>query len=430
MRIATHRLPGLVLADHEFAVPLDHSRPDGARITVFAREAVAPSREHDDLPWLVFFQGGPGGESPRPADRGLWLGRALHEYRVLLLDQRGTGRSTPINRQTLGSLGDPGAQAEHLALHRADSIVGDAEWIRRELVEEDTRWSALGQSYGGFCVTTYLSLAPGGLREAFLTGGLPGLTAGADDVYRATYPRVLDRNRRYFERYPGDEERAAEIVEVLRGGQTCLPGGDVLTARRFQTLGMAFGMSDGFERVHYLLDQAFVEGPGGRALADRFLVAVEAATAFTVNPLYMVLHEPCYCQGAAPRWAAHRLRAEFPAFDVEAGGPVRFTGEMVYPWMLEEYASLRPFREAAELLAERERWPALYDVEQLRRNEVPCAAIVYHDDMYVDAGLSLATARDVRGLRLWVTNEYEHDGVRKDGAGVLGRLIDLARGER
>jgi len=144
----------------------------------------------------------------------------------------------------------------------------------------------------------------------------------------------------------------------------------------------------------------------------------------------MVLHEPCYCQGAAPRWAAQRLRAEFPAFDVEAGGPVRFTGEMVYPWMLEEYASLRPFREAAELLAERERWPALYDVEQLRRNEVPCAAIVYHDDIYVDAGLSLATARDVRGLRLWVTNEYEHDGVRKDGAGVLGRLIELARGER
>ncbi len=420
----------MVVTDHEFAVPLDHSSPDGARITVFAREVVAPSRERDRLPWLVFFQGGPGGESPRPADRGMWLGRALAEYRVLLLDQRGTGRSTPINRQTLGKLGDPLAQADYLALHRADSIVRDAEWIRRELAGEGTPWSVIGQSYGGFCVTTYLSLAPEGLREAFVTGGLPPLTATADDVYRATYPRVLDRNRLYFERYPGDEERAAEIVVVLRRATTYLPGGDLLTPRRFQTLGLAFGMSDGFERFHYLLDQAFVEGPGGRELADRFLLGVEAATSFTVNPLYVVLHEPCYCQGAASRWAAHRLRAEFPAFDLDAGGPVRFTGEMVYPWMLEEYGSLHPFREATERLARREQWPALYDVERLRQNGVPCAAVVYHDDMYVDAGLSLETARSIRGLRVWVTNEYEHDGVRKDGAGVLGRLIDLARGER
>jgi hypothetical protein len=27
-----------------------------------------------------------------------------------------------------------------------------------------------------------------------------------------------------------------------------------------------------------------------------------------------------------------------------------------------------------------------------------------------------------------VTNEYEHDGLRADGDRILGRLIDLARG--
>ena len=431
MRLTTSRLPGLVVTDHEFRLPLDHARPDGDRITVFAREVVAPSRAKDDLPWLVFFQGGPGFESFRPADRGLWLGRALTEYRVLLLDQRGTGRSTPINRQTLGRLGDPRAQADHLALHRADSIVRDAELIRRELAGEERTWSVLGQSFGGFCVTTYLSLAPEGLREAFVTGGLPSLSATADDVYRAMYPRVLDRNRRYFERYPADEERAASIVEALRSGRPRLPGGDVLTPHRFQTLGLAFGMSDGFERLHYLMDEAFVDGAAsGRELADGFLLGVEAATGHTANPLYVVLHEPCYCQGTAPRWAAHRLLAEFPTFDVEAGGPVRFTGEMVYPWMVEEYASLRPFREAAELLAERDDWPPLYAPNRLAANEVPAAAIVYHDDMYVDATLSLETAGTIKGLRTWVTNEYDHDGVRLGGEAVLGRLIELARGER
>ena len=34
--------PGLRLVEHEFSVPLDHARPDGERITVFAREVADP----------------------------------------------------------------------------------------------------------------------------------------------------------------------------------------------------------------------------------------------------------------------------------------------------------------------------------------------------------------------------------------------------
>lgn len=430
MRLATHRLPGLVLTDHEFPVPLDHADPGGRRISVFAREVVAPSREQDHLPWLVFLQGGPGHEAFRPSGRGYWLGRALRDYRVLLLDQRGTGRSTPINRQTLGELGDPPSQAEYLALHRADNIVRDAEWIRRELVGEVTTWSILGQSFGGFCATTYLSLAPEGLREAFLTGGLPPLEAGPEAVYRATYARVLDRNGRYFERYPEDVDRARRLVATLRRERPALPGGDPLTPRHFQTLGMVFGMSDGFERLHYLLEEAFIGGGEDPVLTDRFLLGVEAATGFAANPLYAVLHEPAYCQGTAARWAAERVRADLPAFDPDTDGPVCFTGEMIYPWMFEEFAALRPFREAAELLAQRDDWPPLYDPARLGANTVPCAAAVYYDDMYVEAALSMETARVIRGLRTWVTNEYDHDGVRVEGDAVLGRLIDLARDER
>jgi hypothetical protein len=33
----TLRIPGLVMTEHEFAVPLDHAQPDGERISVFAR---------------------------------------------------------------------------------------------------------------------------------------------------------------------------------------------------------------------------------------------------------------------------------------------------------------------------------------------------------------------------------------------------------
>src|SRR5580693_1328657 len=107
------RQPGTVLTDRVFGVPLDHGQADGEQIEVFAREVVAADKAGADLPWLLFLQGGPGCGSPRPEGRESWLDRALNDYRVLLLDQRGTGRSSPANRRTLARLG-PEAQADYL----------------------------------------------------------------------------------------------------------------------------------------------------------------------------------------------------------------------------------------------------------------------------------------------------------------------------
>ncbi|GAC1548327.1 MAG: alpha/beta fold hydrolase [Herpetosiphon sp.] len=424
----TQQIPGLLLTDHEFRVPLDYDAPDGEQITVFAREFVAADKQRDSDPWLVFFQGGPGGKSPRPDGRSGWIKRATAEYRVLLLDQRGTGRSTPVSHRTLALRGDAGEQARYLMHFREDAIVRDAEFIRAQLIGAKERWSVLGQSYGGFCVVCYLGLAPEGLREAFITGGLPPLDALPDEIYRATYRRVREQNRLFFARYPADQERAQAIVAFLQGHEVRLPNGDPLTARMFQSLGMAFGMSDGFEKVHYLLDEAFVAGMDGAELSETFLYGVMAAVSFAGRPLYAVLHEPIYCQGPGARWSAERVRQEFPEFMPAPSEPVFFTGEMIYPWMFDEDSALRPMREAAEILAQHDGWSRLYDAERLRHNTVPCAAAIYYDDMYVERLFSEATARTIQGCRVWVTNEYQHNGLRADGERVLGRLIDLARG--
>jgi hypothetical protein len=56
----SYRQPGTVLTDRSFTVPLDHAKPDGDQIQIFAREVVAADRMTDDLPWMVFLQGGPG----------------------------------------------------------------------------------------------------------------------------------------------------------------------------------------------------------------------------------------------------------------------------------------------------------------------------------------------------------------------------------
>ena len=411
MRVATHRAPYFVFAEHEFEVPLDHAAPDGERLTVFAREVVAPEREGDELPWLVFLQGGPGHESPRPLKllEKTWLERALQDYRVLLLDQRGTGRSTPVG--DLPGLSSE-AQAEYLTHFRADSIVRDGELIRRELGVE--RWSVLGQSFGGFCVLAYLSQAPEGLAEAFLTGGLAPLERGPDEVYRATYERVRAKNGAYYDRYPEDRERVLAILERIEAEDVRLPAGDRLTQRRFRQLGQLLGMSDGFERLHYL-----VELPFG---SSAFLHDVEGSYPFARNPLYAVLHESCYAPGVATRWSAERVLPDDFRDD-----PTLFTGEHVYPWMLQEYGALRPLAAAAEILAEHE-WPPLYDVDRLRENDVPAAAAIYAEDMYVERAFSEETAAHIRGLRPWLTNEFEHDGLRAEGSRVLSRLLDLVQG--
>jgi pimeloyl-ACP methyl ester carboxylesterase len=407
-RVTVHRAPGLVLTERGHTVPLDHTAADGPTIDVFTREVAAP--DGLDRPYLVFLQGGPGFEATRPTSPPTgWLKRALLDYRVLLLDQRGTGRSTPVGPAIPGDT--PGRQAEYLTHFRADSIVRDCEAIRRDLGVD--RWSILGQSFGGFTSMTYLSIAPDGLAEAFITGGLSPIGRPVDDVYAATYRRLVDANQRYFERYPEDRARVRGILARLEDEDVRLPSGDRLTSRRFRQLGLWLGDSAGFELLHHV-----VELPFG---SPAFLHDASGGVRFERNPIYATLHESSYADGVPTRWSAHRLLP--PEIEAERS----MTAEHVFPWMWEDYAALRGHRAAAELLAEHP-WPRLYDAEQLRRNDVPVAATIYVNDLYVERDFAEETAAAIQGIRVWQTDEYEHNGLRADGERVLGRLIDLVRG--
>ncbi|CAL9656416.1 Proline iminopeptidase [Streptomyces sp. enrichment culture] len=429
----SYRQPGVVLTDRRFTVPLDHDDPAGETIELYAREVVAREKAGRDLPWLVYLQGGPGFGANRFIGKQAWLGRALEEYRVLLLDQRGTGHSTPANRQTLPLRGGPAEQADYLTRFRADSIVRDCEAIRPE-VTGGAPWTVLGQSFGGFCTVAYLSTAPEGLDTALVTGGLPSLDAHADDVYRAAYPRVERKVTAHYARYPQDAERARRIADHLLTHDVVLPNGYRLTVEAFQSLGILLGSGDGSHRLHHLLEDAFVRTPAGPALSDAFQEQVQGLLSYAGHPLYALVHEAIYAQDARPTaWSAERVRAEFPQFDAAkalAGDePLLFTGETIHPWMFDCDPALRPLRETAELLAARTDWTPLYDPARLAANEVPVAAAVYHDDMYVHTAHSLETARAIRGLRTWVTDEFEHDGVRAGGPRVLDRLLALVRDE-
>ena len=403
----------LEVADHTLDVPLDHDAPDGPSIELFAREVRAPGGE--GRPMLVFYQGGPGYESPRPTSTPPapgWLKRALERYRVLLLDQRGTGRSTPVGPSTLAGWSVE-EQADYLRHFRADAIVRDSEALRRALGVE--RWSVLGQSFGGFCVLAYLSAAPESLREAFFTGGLPAVGPRIDDVYRDTYARTIERSARYYQRFPEDRGRVLALHDLVGAEGLRLDDGAPLTWRRARQVGVSLGYADYADKLHALLELPFDSPAFASDLASSSFLGV-----FARNPIYAVLHESCWADGGSTRWAAERLRP-----DEYSADPTLLTGEHVFPWMFVDDPALRPYGAVAHALAGHE-WPRLYDPDRLASNAVPAAAAVYTEDMYVPASFSLETASIVRGLRVWQTDRYQHDALRNSGQVVLDRLFALA----
>ncbi|MDV2981209.1 UNVERIFIED_CONTAM: alpha/beta fold hydrolase [Actinomycetes bacterium ARC8] len=426
---ARHEFRGMRTAEHFFRVPLDHfgGSPGGETITVFAREYVSAAHSEEqaaELPWLLFLQGGPGGRGNRFGSLGGWSKAAARDFRILMLDQRGTGLSSPIDRTTLPLRGPAAAQAAYLEHFRADSIVADAELVRDALGADP--WTVYGQSYGGFCALTYLSFAPQGLREVLVTGGLAPLAGPADDVYRATFQRVAARNAEYFAWYPEDRAAVERIARHLRHTTEYLPDGGPLTVERFQMVGAFLGGNTRVDSLHHLLEDAFTETAAGPRLSDAFLDQVQGIVSRRSNPLYALMHESIYGQGQATGWAAWRVLDEYPEFKPDAE-PLLLTGEMVYPWYFEQDPALQPLREVAELLAAKDDWKQLYDRGQLAANTVPVAAAVYSDDIYVDRKLSLETASAVRGLQVWESGDFHHDGIADDGEGIFARLLGMAR---
>ncbi|KAF2096333.1 proline iminopeptidase [Rhizodiscina lignyota] len=440
----TFTTPGKLKVTEYFfgGIPRDWTSPEAGSLKLFARSVrksekpADPSPEEDEkkkqLPWMVYLQGGPGFECSAPQNWAATHTVLDRGYQMLFLDQRGTGLSTPLAASTLGLLPNDRAKMDYLRSFRADSIVKDCEAIRKCLTadfpEEKKKWSIMGQSFGGFCATTYLSMFPEGLREAFVFGGLPPLVKDPDPVYERTWKKVAQRNEAYYNKFPEDVERVRKIVEWLRTSDLVLPSGGTLTPRRFQQLGIVLGFHGGVDDLHEIVLRASNELDLYGHLTRQTQNRIEQWVSFDDNLLYSMLHEPIYSQGkgSAANWSAHRVqKLYFHQFDVDTSGPIYFTGEMIFPWMFEDYFELRKVKGAADLLATADEWPDLYDEKQLAANTVPVYAAVYYDDMYVDYDFSMETARKIKGCKTYITNQMYHNALRSKMAEVTGALFNL-----
>ena len=335
--------------------PARSRRPDGERITVFAREVADPDGR--DRPFLVFLQGGPGFEAPRPAGaarRPGWIDRALQRLpraaarpaRHRALD----ARSARCRADARGAGGVPDAlpRRRDRPRRRADPRASSG-------VE---RWSVLGQSFGGFCVA-HVPL-PGSRGPA---RGVHHRRAAAD---RPPGRRSLPRDVRARAR-PQPALLRALSGRSRRGCASSAAGSTPRTSGS-----RAATASPAAASARSATCWAWATAPSTcttcsscRPTRPPSSTTSSGRAEFARNPLYAALHEACYADGCATRWSAERLLPG--AYDEQ---PELFTGEHVFPWMFEDFSALAPLREAAEILAEHE-WPRLYDADRLRANEVP-----------------------------------------------------------
>jgi hypothetical protein len=444
----------------------------------------------------LYLQGGPGFGSPTPvvglgfSEDSSWGAKALSKYkRVVLMDQRGTGKSAPITKQTLQKrypdlfrLDDAGEgtdlsltrpddyqkfqqavteATEYMAQFRADNIVKDAEAIKEVLMtptepgapEPGPRpWGcALGQSFGGFCMMSYLSLIEHPPKICLFTGGVAPMLTPAYDAYSFLWERVKERSLRYYDMYPGDIPVVKKIVAKLMEQPETLPSGGTLTARRFLQLGMGIGGSpSSFASLHSKLSSAFIQTEE-LEFAKAFLKSFDHDQPFDDYPIYYFLHESIYADGpsnAPTNWAAHRAyesKIQTPSeFDYRLTStlnsddrPTLFFGEMVFPWMSEDYAECGGFgcTALANALADKQDWGPLYDGDHMRKvlgdGSSRAAAACYFDDMYVDFGCCMKVLQrggPLEKCKAYVTNEYQHSGLRDSGASIFTKLHGMATG--
>ena len=219
-----------------FGVPLNPNDPGGETIELFV--AVVPALAEQPSPDpLVVIAGGPGEAATRfyATVEGAFS-RIVRNRDIVLVDQRGTGRSAPLRCD--GGPGDPfltaggvdvaiaaGAECleglDHDPRYFTTSVaVGDLERVRRALGYGE--WNLYGVSYGTRVAQHYLRRFPDRTRRIVLDSVVPpGVALGPEVALasQAALDKLFDRcgaDAACRGAFPDLRERFDAVLERLR----------------------------------------------------------------------------------------------------------------------------------------------------------------------------------------------------------------------
>jgi pimeloyl-ACP methyl ester carboxylesterase len=223
-RLSAESVPAMFALCSTLTVPLDPAAPNGSGIDLFvARVAALTATPRPDP--LVIISGGPGQSAVDfyLQSRGAFE-PARRDRDLLLLDQRGTGRSADgfacrvpedLALETTGSqalarfVDECVASLEHDPRFYTTSVaVADLERLRAAVGAE--QWNLYGVSYGTRVAQHYLRRFPERARSVVLDGVVPPELALGPDVAREAQ-RALDR---IFERCAADAGCAAKFADL------------------------------------------------------------------------------------------------------------------------------------------------------------------------------------------------------------------------
>ena len=146
---------------------------------------------------VVFLHGGPGGGA-QPAVRQFFDPAA---YRIVLLDQRGCGRSTPHV-----------ADGADLSVNTTDKLLGDIEALREHLSID--KWMVFGGSWGSTLSIAYAEAFPTRVTELVLRGIFLLRRSEIDWYYNGGAGNIFpERWDKFLEPVP-EAQRGEDLVAV------------------------------------------------------------------------------------------------------------------------------------------------------------------------------------------------------------------------
>ena len=214
-------------------MPENAAEPQGRQVELFIAKVPAISGRKSPDP-VVLIAGGPGmGSSDMYPGVAQAFGRIRRDRDLIIIDQRGTGRSNPLNCDAAdeleGDLESFVADSRRcletlrgradLAQYTSSVAVQDLEAVRRALGV--SQWNLYGVSYGTRVAQHYLRRFPAQTRSVILDGVVPpGLALGPDIALdaEAALERILARCRRdeaCFTRFGDSRERFKSLQARL-----------------------------------------------------------------------------------------------------------------------------------------------------------------------------------------------------------------------
>jgi pimeloyl-ACP methyl ester carboxylesterase len=224
-------------------VPLDRSGTLPG--TLDLRFAVGTGRQARHRPLLVALTGGPG-QGGVQAARGFSFSLApmLRRYRLAVVDQRGTGRSDPLDCPALQRIRAPAAITADEVARCSDAVgprrafyttvdsVADLDALRAGLGAE--RIALMGVSYGTYVAQQYARVHPDRVERLILDSVVP--PAGVDPFQLESF-RALDRVLREQCAREACAGVTSDPVADVGALVTRMDGGEPITGRVFDARG-------------------------------------------------------------------------------------------------------------------------------------------------------------------------------------------------